>query len=447
MPTRSVRSNSGRAPDSRRPKRHEPFVEAIDRVSPGSQRWCRYRAGLSVLTFIDWQWSSKGKRRAAQYRVAALRRALDEVRPRSTGALLNVIVRLVEAGPRPQRAVLLLLVRYANRLAYEGEYPLANHVYHTVIAAALHGNLTNLLPVVHLYHGSSLREQGDMEAAMESYETGLRAAARCRNERVRLRIAIAKANLYRVLGRLVQARASLIAVLPQCRALEDPILLARASHELGIVSHEMGQHVQALGLFVEPFGLFKDDRDRYRLLNDIGRGLRASGWPKDALATWTTVFTDAKERYTRWAAAINIMALAIDRKDEWVFDQYRKVLERAPMPARLLTDYLIEVGDGCRTFFGRDDESRAAYTRAARVADRRGFTIAARRAFDALAGRVAPNVPALSPAELPPTVARLVELIRSLRSQPNLGWKSASKSKPPLRNPLARDRLPRGRIT
>jgi tetratricopeptide (TPR) repeat protein len=440
-----VRSTPLRAPSSDRPERHEPFVNAVKRVAPRSHRWHRYRAGLLVLRFIDWLWSSQGKRMASRYRIIALRSALSNVRPMTTRVLLNRVVDLVVPGSRPQRAVLELLVRYGNRLAFEGDFDLANHVYRTVIDAARRGDVGELLPGVYEHSGSCLREQGKTDMALESYETGLRLATQRGDVHAQLRIAIAKANLQRVLGRPAEARPLLNAVIQKARVLGSPILIARACHERGVVAHAMGYHVEALGFFADAFAAFEEDRDLNRLLNDIARSLSAIGLIEVARHVWLAVFLMAPERFPRWAAGINLMALAAERGGQFAFDQYRFMLRNAPMPTRLLVAYLLEVGDGCRKF-GREAEARLAYARAARLANRRGLDSEAQRAFEMLSGRPVPEEVVPKPPELPLTVRQLVETVQTLQPLPNLIGESGAWSCATLRTFLRRGRPSRSRV-
>jgi hypothetical protein len=121
-----------------------------------------------------------------------------------------------------------------------------------------------------------------------------------------------------------------------------------------------------------------------------------------------------------WAAGINLIALAVDLDNAMAFDQYRLSLERAPMAARLLVAYLLEVGDGCR-HFNRPADAQAAYQRAARLAWQKGMTRQYEEANVALNGYPIQRIPDADRwAELPDRVQELAREVRALRESPNL---------------------------
>jgi tetratricopeptide (TPR) repeat protein len=376
-----------------------------------------------VLELLNQLWSTR--RRAtpvSTLRRDAVRRAVIAVRPKAARQVLDELLDLAVPGVHPQLDVLTALRRYGTRLQDESEFRLAAHVYRIVIDYAGQGGFLPLVAATYEHLGTCQREYGDRRAAIASYGTGIGVAERCRDEHTRLRIAIAKGNLYRVLNKPAEARATLEPVLLKVKALEIPELIARAAHELGNVSHSADQYEEALAYYVEAFETCVDVKERSRLLNDFALSLAEMGFPEEARAIWLFVFQSPKgEKYARWAAGINLLMLARVREDVMSFDHWRRDLESAPMSARLLTYFWLEVGDGS-TVFGRPKDAVIAYTRAKGVAERSGLKVEAERAKQALEG--AATIPEPRPPKdsstLPIAVAGVIDRVRALRSTPAL---------------------------
>jgi tetratricopeptide (TPR) repeat protein len=433
-----------------KPTRHQPFVEASARARKGTARWARIRAGLLVLTLLDRLWSRWRTRPAGQYRRLAVRRAIRVVRPRAMRQRLNEIVDLALDGAASREA-LQALDRYADRLAFDSDFALANHVYQTISDVAKDEHLTDLLPATYEHAASCLREQGEVEAAFARYAAGLNCATECGDVVAELRIEIARANLHRVCGesgeeaQLIRARDILAVVLRRAKALDNAELTARAAHECGIVAHALGHYIHALSDYADAYHAFTNERDRSRLLNDIARSLRSLGYVEEARAVWRVVYLAKGELYAHWAAAINLMATAYEAGEMMVGDQYARALARAPMPARLLLYYWKEYGEGCARF-GRLEESVKAYVRAAHIARRHGFPEQNQLAIDAIHGCPAPATNTRpAPADLPPKVRELLAVVRALPLVVGRWYVGGDNAftRPPLRTSLRRGRPPR----
>jgi hypothetical protein len=84
-------------------------------------------------------------------------------------------------------------------------------------------------------------------------------------------------------------------------------------------------------------------------------------------------------------AAINLLLLAAVEGYRDAFDQYRLILDRAPLPVRLRASYYEELGDGL-TAFGEASDAHMAYVKLARLAEKHGMRYEAERAFESLRG-------------------------------------------------------------
>jgi tetratricopeptide (TPR) repeat protein len=406
-----------------------------------------------VLELLDRVWSTcRTSTEVGVHRRLAIRRAIAVVRPNATRMVLDELLHLAAPGADPQPEALAVLMRYAERLQYESEFRLASHVYSMVIDYATHIGHFELLLEAYEHHGTCMRERGDAQAAMASYATGLSLAARRRNRRAHIRIAIAQSDLYWSIDRVEDARKLLDPMLRRARRLADPELLMRAAHERGIVSHKLGDDMEALLYFAEAFRNCADPKHQGRLLNDVGLSFYALGFLAEAGDAWLVSYLVTRgDSYAKWAAGINLLMLASVRGDEMAFDQYREALARAPMEAKLLVPYWREVADGLAKF-RRPREATAAYKRVATLADRHGYTKQAQEAVRALEGNpVAEPSPATPPANLPAVADDLLAKVRALRSLPNLlgrAWSGDANaaSAAPLRTALRRGRPPRSGV-
>jgi tetratricopeptide (TPR) repeat protein len=440
------------APDSARPDRHTPFLEVLGRVRARSPRWYRCRAGLLVLELVDLVWlTRRGSTEVGQHRRLAIRRAVARVRPKATRAALDEVLHLValDAGPQPE--ALQALIGYGKRLEYESEFRLASHVYLMVIFYATQIGRAALVAEAYEHHGNCMRDRGDSRAAMTSYATGLAVAVRHRNTGARLRIAVAQANVYLGLKDPSSACKVLDPLLRRARTLGDSDLLMRMAHTRANAAHQLRHYTRALFFFAEAMQHCRELNSCGRLLNDIALTLWELGFVGDARKVWIVSSQSTRgDSFARWAAIINLLMVAHRRRDETGFDQHRRALESAPMPARLLVAYWREIGAGS-TALGRPAEAQAAYRHAAGFAARYGYSKELAELQELLQGhRPDPEVIPLPPTNLPVAAQELIEKVRALRSLPAMlssrsSGEANTSSVTPLRTTLKRGRPPRAR--
>jgi tetratricopeptide (TPR) repeat protein len=394
-------------------ERHAPFQAVLTHAKPRSLRRRRCRAGLCVMELLDHLWFE-----AAAYDVDIVHEAIAAA-PRVIRRLLTEVVDTALEPGSERDDILEALDAYAERLAYDAEFALAAHVYRVIIDAASDAKLTWLLAPAYQHRASCLREAGELKAAMECYDMGSTHAAEINDDRTAIRLMTGRANLLRTQEKFEEALADLELSLRRAREIGDPDLIGRAAHELGICLYKLGTYVEALVSYGEAFRMFVKRRDRHRLLNDIGRTLEALGLLNEARDAWLGVYGSRKsETYAKFAAAVNLMAVAHETRDRPGFDLYRTV-PRTRMPPRLLMAFFFELGEGL-TVFRQRAESREAYDRAARIARRLGLTsyeAQARKAIETQRSR-----PARRPApmiDLPASVTELLAEVTRLRMMPD----------------------------
>jgi tetratricopeptide (TPR) repeat protein len=369
------------------------FSVALKRAHRGSPAWHTVSAGRMVLESADDCIAPRRpRRRPGVRRMDALRRAVALVPSPLMRMALTGIVDTMHGFVLPE-STLIAMDRYAQRLHKSGGFDLAIAVYRRIVDCAASCQGFDL-GTAHVRLGYCLRESGDFTGADTEFELGIVWATRYGETRAALNLKIARASLACMRGHVDDAESWTTAALVSADALGDPCLIARAAHERGNAARERGRFVDALRFHeraMRAVSLWLRTGDpaareaQNRLLADIGLVFLRMGLYDHARSACQTVFLTARERSVRWAACINLLALAAADNHRDSFEQHRTTLERTPLPARLLAIYLEELGDGWMAF-GEPDAAREGYLRLARVAERHGLTASARRAFDALRG-------------------------------------------------------------
>ena len=351
----------------------------------------------------------------------ALRRVVALVPSPLMRMALSGIVDTLQ-GFVPPESTLIAMASYAQRLHKSGAFDLAIAVYRHIVDCAESCPGFDLA-TAYLRLGYCLREAGDYTAADTAFDLGMAWAVRHGETRAALSLKIARADLAYTRGNVDDAEVWTTAALVNAEALGDSCLIARAAHERGNVARERRQLVDALRFHeraMRAVAIWLRTGDpaareaQNRLLADIGLVFYRMGLYDHARSACQTVFLTARERSVRWAACINLLALAAADNHRDSFEQHRTTLERTPLPARLLAIYLEELGDGWLAF-GEPDAAREAYLRLARLAERHGLTAAARRAFDALRGTPRDEATIISRTEhVPAEVAEFVMAVSQL---------------------------------
>jgi len=452
---RRARSTAADIPlDAMYTSTHEAFVAALRRAVPQSPAWRRTRAGLCVLTLVDSRWIPSHDARPSSHDYIAVRRAVAEVRPAATRLALTRVLDHLIPGAAPHRVVLTSLSAYGERLEQTGEHRLASDVYRVIIDAARQlddTRLQSLLPYAYLRLGTCYRQLTLKEDAMDAYETGLVAATQSGDQFNELRIRAAQATAHCREGRYPEAEQILDEVLVQAQSMDKENLIAMVAHDRGVARHGNGEFERAIEDYSLALHTYTDSTARSRLLNDIGRALLRLGFEDAAREACLVSYLTGRARGEggRWAAAINLIAIASATRNEAMFEQYCLVVEDAPLEAQLLTDFLLEMADGC-VVFGDLARAKAAYERASIVAARHKLAgDAAERAAAGLAGH-RPASPL--PKDMPVAAARTTELIhtiRSMRSLPRLLGATLANAdvsdRAAMRTTLTRGRRPRPR--
>ena len=355
--------------------RHLAFFEALAELDESDAAWRSTSAGLVVLRLFDaWMENGPFPADAVGWGLPAVRDAVDSMDPGNPARLiLSGVVDAIAEGAEPP-AVTPRLLAYARALHYNAAWTLSADVYHTVIAHAHPIEEADSVIDANMQYGYCSRMLGRWDEAALAYKQAGEIAVAVGDIVKVLRARVADAKLAIDRGNLPKAEAILDETVaratdPQRKLTE---IRAIALHERAAVAYLRGQYESSVRFAYEALDGMTDPAARDRVLADIAAAfveLGLLGAARDALVVLAAT---AQEQYLRWAATINLLEVAAKDGCEPVFEQYRRELVSAALPASLEANYHLVVGRGYAGF-GRLDAARAALTRALDVADKQNY--------------------------------------------------------------------------
>ena len=358
------------------PRRYPGFAATLTHARRGSRNWWRARAGTLLVDLVDRRLQHDRGSAASARRSVAARRAAEQVSPTTLRRAIHAVIAKVIEGARPID-VLDALGEYAKQLNCGGHFGLGGEVYRFMIERARPAGARHRLSQWYEDLGYSLREAGRRDAASIAYHRGLELADESHDVFARFRLQIAQAHVDRIEHRFDEARALLSSALESAEAFGRLDLVVRAGHEAGVLAHDSGHVQDALAFYTRAlhasgYGDGEHRHGRERLILDIARALADVGYRTEARNAFATLATIAQERFTRWIATLNLLDLATEEPDPWLFDEYRLALASTPMSAPLRLFYYARVAEGS-VIFGRDAEAKMHQASAHRLAKRAGL--------------------------------------------------------------------------
>jgi hypothetical protein len=259
------------------------------------------------------------------------------------------------------------LLQYGRALADESQWDLALDVYSTVAIDAEEEGDTSSSSVARFLAGFAARRTAQWELSTAQYERAHELAIEAGDFHLALRAKIGLANNSRARGNLAEADCELKRLLSRARSLCPEVLprvvLARAG-----VANAAGRYEQAVVLARRAFELAHDDEElRYQALVDLANLFVDFGLYQVASQMLRLVAAHAREKSVRFQASLNLLCIAVDRKDKGAFDRLKKELSHSECSAQQRTQLRLHVAEGFRVF-GQIDEARAEISRAASLA-------------------------------------------------------------------------------
>ena len=355
--------------------RHLAFFEALAELDESDARWRSTSAGLVVLRLFD-AWMEHGPFRSGgdAWGIQPVRDAVAAVDAGNPARLILAgVVEAIAQGAEPSMVTPRLLA-YARALDYTAAWRLSADVYHTVIAHAHPIEESDSVIDANMQYGYCSRMLGRWEEAALAYTQAGEVAVAIGDIVKVLRARVADAKLAIDRGNLPRAESILDETVTRATDPKGMLTEMRsiALHERANVAILRGQYENAVRFAYEALDGLTNPADRDRVLLDIAAAFVELGVLSAARDALVVLAATAQEQYLRWAATVNLLEVAGREGRELVFEQYRRELANAPLPASLEANYYLAVGKGYAGF-GRVEPARGALTKALDVATHHAF--------------------------------------------------------------------------
>lgn len=350
---------------------HLAFFEALAEMDEGSSEWRETTAGLVTLRLVD-SWFTDGPSVVIQdgWSLRAVRESIQRVeRGSSIRSILSSVVDTMQSL-REVRVTTLAprLMAYARALMFEARWSLAADVQRTILAYAHPVDEADVVIDANMQLGACLRTLAKWQEAEAAYSVAGQIAAMTGDMVNVLRSRVSEANIAIDRGNLPHAEAILEETIT--RTGTTPSLAetrALALHARAHVAHLRRDYEHAVRLGYEALAGTKTQTARDRVLIDIATSFTELGVRSAARDAYLILAATAQEQYTRWVAQINLMELAALDAQQTVFEEHRRELSTAILPASLSAYYFYYVAQGYR-LFDRERAAVAALSRAVEIA-------------------------------------------------------------------------------
>ena len=344
--------------------RHLAFLETMAGAPEQSPLYDGAYATLLTLRLLD-HWLALGSdladpnmtaHRVARESVVGLRG--DAEMRAALLSILNAIASLQQPDPQP---VLPRVYALGGLIERRGLLREAGDIYETVARYVDSSVHLDLAFDAHMRRGFCLRNNGEMEWADQAYGNAASLATR---DRDRVRVVMARQGQAKVewsRGNLPAADSAMEKLAVEAEELEAGRVLAMILHDRSVVARERGDVARAVRLAFDAFRKTADDFERERVLMDLASHLSAFGATDSASDALRALEITARSQDLRWSAQINLLALATRSGNEMQFQQYRRRLSEAALPAKLRLDFLLDLGTGCLQF-DQFTEARDAFS-------------------------------------------------------------------------------------
>jgi tetratricopeptide (TPR) repeat protein len=331
---------------------HIPFFEALASADEDSEAWRELTAGLVTLRLFD-AWMTEGVAVVASdsWSLLSVREALSRVESRhSIRSLLSSVVDAMEAAPAPRAATVApRLLAYGRALQFDGDWSLAADVFHSVIAYAYASEEPDVYAAANMHLGRCLRMTTDWSGALSAYRAAGDVAIMAGDTVTALRSRVGEASVARDRGNLPLAESLLDETIQEAQLAGLKDIRSTALHARAAVAHLRGQYELAVQLGYDALQE-STGTDRDNILADLAASFFDLGARSVARDAYLVLAATAREQYTRWQSTINLIELAALDGSEPLFEQHRRELANASLPAYLAAYYHLYVGRGYKLF-------------------------------------------------------------------------------------------------
>lgn len=350
---------------------HLAFFEALaSSPDEASAEWRTTKAGLVTLRMFD-NWADMGADVITEnnWGVHAVRRTIMQIDAGNPlrALILNVLEGMRAVPDAPAAEVVPQLFAYARGLEFDAQWALAADVYQTIISHARAIADAHVVVSAHMYMGACLRVLTHWREATEAYKIAGRLAKAIGDQESVIRSEIATAKLAIDRGNLPKAEKILDRAIAHAERADQEEIRAVALHDRAAVAYHRQQYELAVHLNYQALSGIKDESERDRVLGDIASSFFELGLKDVARDAHLVIAATTQQQHTRWVSTVNLLEIAATDGNEAVFEQYRRQLASAALPASLAVHYHYYVGQGYRAF-GKLDSATQALEQAIRIA-------------------------------------------------------------------------------
>ncbi|MDQ6886401.1 MAG: hypothetical protein M3068_03815 [Gemmatimonadota bacterium] len=352
--------------------RHLPFFEALVQLDESSPEWRAVSAGLVTLRLVD-AWVSEGPHVAAadSWTLRSVRDAIAAVDQRTSmrALLASLVDAMTAAVPVRVSTLAPRLMAYARALQFDAQWSLAADVYQCVVSHAHPVEDADIIIAAHLHLGTCHRRNAQWQDAAAAFTIAGQVAGLRGDVMGVLRSRMYEADIAMDRGNFPQAEAIFEETITRARSAGNGEVIGLALHGRAGVAIRRGDYELSVRLGYEALNLLAEPAARDRVLSDLATSFLELGVRSAARDAHLILAATAQEQYVRWAATLNLMEIAALDGREPVFEQYRRELADASLPAKMAAHYHLYVGRGYR-MFQRLDAARASLERAIELAVR-----------------------------------------------------------------------------
>lgn len=346
---------------------HYAFFEALARCENEScAEWRTTSAGLLTLRlFDDWVMEGGSAVSLDSWGLRCVRESISAIDSGSSvRALLTSLVDSMQLARHARVAVVApRLMAYARALQFDAKWALAADVYRAVLQNAEPAADTDVVIAANMQLGACMRVLAQWSEARGAYAAAAEVAAFTGDVASVLKARIAEANVMMARGNLPAAEKILDSVVESADESGLTEIRAFALQDRGAVARQRGDIERAVSYAYEALSTFESQVAKDRALADLAVAFTDMKLFDAARDANLMLAATAHEQYTRWVAVINLLEIASLDRREPVFEQYRRELLAANLPATLEAHYHYYVGQGYRTF-GRNEQAKQALERA-----------------------------------------------------------------------------------
>ncbi len=348
---------------------HMPFFEALAATKETSDEWRAVSAGLVTLRLFD-GWIEEGESvvSSSSLSLKAVREAIAaiETRHSARSLLTSIVDAMVATGKRDLTTVAPRLMAYGRALQLDGQWSLAADVYSTVVTYARPIDEPDLYTAANMQLGASLRLCADWTGALAAYRTAGDVALMCGDTTTALRSRVGEANVARDRGNLPLAETLLDETIRSAESAGLADIRTAALHERAAVAHRRGNFELAVQLGHDALQSASGTQ-RDEILADMAASFYELGARSVARDVHLIIAATSQSQFKRWQSLINLLEIAAIDGSEPAFEQYRRELASAQLPALLSAYYHLYLGQGYR-MFSRASQAKAEIERAISIA-------------------------------------------------------------------------------